>query len=197
MVFVITAPSGTGKTTLLQKLLAGDPRLKFSISYTTRPPRPEEVPGRDYFFVTPEEFRLLREAGALVEWVEQFGYGYGTSRQWMEETLAAGYDVIFDIETRGARALKKEFPQGTFIFILPPSLEQLKRRLEVRGDLQPAELAHRLKQGRAELADVHRYDFVVVNDELDVALDQLRAIVTACRCRTLFLWPQLQPRFIT
>ncbi len=196
MVFVITAPSGTGKTTLLQKLLAGDPRLKFSISYTTRPPRPGEVPGRDYFFVTPEEFRLLREAGALVEWVEQFGYGYGTSRQWVEEPLAAGYDVIFDIETRGARALKKEFPQGTFIFILPPSLEQLKRRLEVRGDLQPGELAHRLKQGRAELADVHRYDFVVVNDELDVALDQLRAIVTAARCRTPLLWPQLQPRFL-
>jgi guanylate kinase len=195
MVFVITAPSGTGKTTLLKKLLAGDPRLKFSISFTTRPPRPGEVPGRDYFFVTPEEFRLLREAGALVERVEQFGYGYGTSRQWVEETLAAGYDVIFDIETRGARALKKEFPQGTFIFILPPSLEQLKRRLGVRGDLNPAELAHRLKQGRAELADVHWYDFVVVNDELDVALDQLRAIVTAARCRTPLLWPQLQPRF--
>jgi len=195
MVFVITAPSGTGKTTLLQKLLAGDPRLKFSISYTTRPPRPGEVPGRDYFFVTPEEFQRLRDAGALVEWVEQFGYGYGTSRQWVEETLAAGYDVIFDIETRGARALKKEFPQGTFIFILPPSLEQLKRRLEVRGVLQPGELAHRLKRGRVELADVHRYDFVVVNDELDVALDQLRAIVTACRCRTPLLWPQLQPRF--
>jgi len=195
MVFVITAPSGTGKTTLLQKLLAGDPRLKFSISYTTRPPRPGEVPGRDYFFVTPEEFRLLREAGALVEWVEQYGYAYGTSRQWVEETLTAGYDVIFDIETRGARALKKEFPHGTFIFILPPSLEQLKRRLEVRGDLQPGELARRLKQGRVELAEVHRYDFVVVNDELDVALDQLRAIVTACRCRTSLLWPQLQPRF--
>ena len=91
MVFVITAPSGTGKTTLLQKLLAGDPRLKFSISYTTRPPRPGEVPGRDYFFVTPEEFRLLREAGALAEWVEQFGYGYGTSasgwrRPWPQAT---------------------------------------------------------------------------------------------------------------
>jgi guanylate kinase len=195
MVFVITAPSGTGKTTLLQKLLAGDPRLKFSISYTTRSPRPGEVPGRDYFFVTPEEFRRLRDAGALVEWVEQFGYGYGTSRQWVAETLNSGADVVFDIETRGARALKKEFPQGTFIFILPPSLEQLKRRLEVRGDLNPAELAHRLKQGRAELAEVHRYDFVVVNDELDVALDQLRAIVKACRCRTPLLWPQLQPRF--
>jgi guanylate kinase len=195
MVFVITAPSGTGKTTLLQKLLAGDSRLKFSISYTTRPPRPGEVPGRDYFFVSPEEFRRLREAGALVEWVEQFGYGYGTSRQWVQENLAAGDDVIFDLETRGARALKGEFPQATFIFILPPSLEQLKRRLEVRGDLKPGELAHRLEQGRAELAEAHWYDFVVVNDELAVALDQLRAIVAAARCRTSLLWPQLQPRF--
>jgi guanylate kinase len=196
MVFVITAPSGTGKTTLLKKLLAGDPRLKFSISYTTRPPRPGEVPGRDYFFVTSEEFRRLREAGALVEWVEQFGYGYGTSRQWVAESLAAGDDVIFDIEVRGARALKAEFPQATFIFILPPSLDQLKRRLEVRGDLKPGELARRLEQGRAELAEVHWYDFVVVNDELDVALDQLRAIVTAERCRTSRLWSQLQPRFL-
>ncbi len=195
MVFVITAPSGTGKTTLLKKLLASDPRLRFSISYTTRPPRPGEVPGEDYFFVSPEEFRRLRDAGALVEWVEQFGYGYGTSRQWVEETLAAGVDVIFDIETRGARALKQEFPQGTFVFILPPSLEQLELRLQVRGDLDPGELHRRLQQGRSELAEVPWYDFVVVNDDLAEALGQLQAIVKAGRCRTSFLWPQLAPRF--
>jgi len=194
-VFIVTAPSGTGKTTLLKKLLVGDPRLKFSISYTTREPRPGEIPGRDYFFVSPEEFRRLREGGALVEWVEQFDYGYGTSRQWLEETLAAGHDVIFDIETRGARALKREFPQGTFIFILPPSLEQLERRLQLRGDLGPAELHRRLEQGRAELAEVHWYDFVVVNDDLAEALDQLQAIIKAGRCRTQLLWPQLKDRF--
>jgi guanylate kinase len=195
IVFVITAPSGTGKTTLLKQLLAGDQRLKFSISYTTREPRPGEVAGKDYFFVTPEEFRRLRDTGALVEWVEQFGYGYGTSRRWVEETLAAGGDVIFDIETRGARALKGEFPDATFIFILPPSLEQLQRRLQLRGDLPPEELARRLEQGRAELKEVQRYDYLVVNDDLEVALEQLQAIVKARRCRTALVWPELKPRF--
>jgi guanylate kinase len=172
-VFVITAPSGTGKTTLLKKLLAADPRLRFSISYTTREPRPGEVPGRDYFFVTPEGFRRLRDTGAL----------------------AGGADLIFDIETRGARALKQAFPQGTFVFVLPPSLEQLQLRLEMRGDLGPGELARRLQQGRGELAEVPWYDFVVVNDDLAVALDQLQAIVTAARCRTALLWPQIKSRF--
>jgi guanylate kinase len=195
IVFVITAPSGTGKTTLLKELLAGDNRLKFSISYTTREPRPGEVPGQDYFFVTAEEFRRLRDTGALVEWVEQFGYGYGTSRAWVKETLAAGCDVIFDIETRGARALKREFPDATLIFILPPSPEQLERRLQLRGDLAPEELQRRLAQGREELAQVPWYDFVVVNDDLTVALEQLRAIVTARRSSTGVLWPRLKPRF--
>jgi guanylate kinase len=195
ILFVITAPSGTGKTTLLKKLLAGDQRLKFSISYTTREPRPGEVPGRDYFFVTPEEFRRLRDTGALAEWVEQFGYGYGTARRWVEETLAAGYDVVFDIEPRGARALKQAFPDATLIFILPPSLEQLERRLQLRGDLAPAELHRRLEQGRAELQEVPWYDFVVVNDDLAQALGQLQAIVRARRCRTDLLWPELKPRF--
>jgi len=195
IVFVITAPSGTGKTTLLKQLLAGDNRLQFSISYTTREPRPGEVPGQDYFFVTAEEFRRLRNTGALVEWVEQFGYGYGTSREWVAETLAAGRDVIFDIETRGARALKREFPDATLIFILPPSPEQLERRLQLRGDLAPEELQRRLAQGREELAQVPWYDFVVVNDDLAVALEQLRAIVTARRSSTGVLWPRLKPRF--
>jgi guanylate kinase len=195
IVFVITAPSGTGKTTLLKQLLAGDQRLKFSISYTTREPRPGEVPCKDYFFVTADEFRRLKDTGALVEWVEQFGYGYGTSRAWVKETLAAGCDVIFDIETRGARALKREFPDATLIFILPPSPEQLERRLQLRGDLAPEELQRRLAQGREELAQVPWYDFVVVNDDLTVALEQLRAIVTARRSSTGVLWPRLKPRF--
>jgi guanylate kinase len=195
IVFVITAPSGTGKTTLLKQLLAGDQRLQFSISYTTREPRPGEVPGQDYFFVTADEFQRLKDRGALVEWVEQFGYGYGTSREWVQETLTAGRDVIFDLEPRGARALKREFPEATLIFILPPSLEQLERRLKLRGDLAPEELQRRLAQGREELAQVPWYDFVVVNDDLAAALEQLRAIVTARRLSTGVLWPRLKPRF--
>jgi guanylate kinase len=194
-IFVITAPSGTGKTTLLKALLAADPRLRFSISFTTRPPRPGEIPGRDYFFVSPEEFQRLKEQGDLVEWVEQFGYEYGTSREWIRETVATGVDLIFDLDSRGARALKDDFPQGTFIFILPPSLEALEQRLRHRGDLGAEELTHRLEQGRAELQEVHWFDFLVINDDLSQALESLRAIVQAARCRTSRVWPELASKF--
>jgi guanylate kinase len=195
-IFVITAPSGTGKTTLLKPLMAADPRLRFSISYTTRPMRPGEVEGQDYFFVSPAEFRRLRDSGVLVEWVEQFGYEYGTSREWVREMVQAGADLVFDLDYRGARALKQEFPQATLIFILPPSWEQLARRLEVRGQMEPAEMARRLENGRAELQEVHWYDYLVINDDLPTALAQLQAIVAAARCRTSQLWPDLAPRFL-
>ena len=195
-IFIITAPSGTGKTTLLKPLMAADARLRFSISYTTRPRRTSEVDGKDYFFVSPEEFRRLRDAGALAEWVEQFGYGYGTSREWVLETVRGGGDLIFDLDSRGARALKGEFPQGTLIFILPPSLEELKRRLQGRGGLDPEELERRLANGRAELKEAHWYDYLVINDDKAAALAQLQAIVTAARCRTSQLWPELAPRYL-
>ena len=192
-VFVITAPSGTGKTTLLKQLMAADPRLRFSISYTTRPPRPSEVDGRDYFFVSPEEFPRLRDPGALAEWVEQFGYAYGTSRQWVQEMVRARGDVVFDIESRGAKALKGEFPQGTFIFILPPSLGGTGAAPARPGRMDPEELARRLANGRAEVQEASWYDYLVINDDLATALSQLQAIVAAARCRTSQLWPHLAP----
>lgn len=194
-IFVVSAPSGTGKTTLLKALMARDPRLRFSISYTTRPPRPGEVPGQDYFFISPEEFNRLRDSGSLVEWVEQFGYGYGTSREWILKILAEGRDLVFDIDTRGARALKESFPQGTFIFILPPTLKELERRLKGRGNMEPEELARRLEQGRAELREIRWYDYLVINAEIPRALEQLRAIVFAARCRASRVWPRLEPLF--
>ena len=195
-IFIITAPSGTGKTTLLKPLMAADPRLQFSISYTTRPRRPSEVDGKDYFFVSPEEFRRLRDQGALAEWVEQFGYGYGTSRDWVLDMVRGGGDLIFDLDSRGARALKHEFLQGTLIFILPPSLTELERRLQGRGGLDPEELARRLTNGRAELKEAHWYDYLVINDDRATVLSQLQAIVAAARCRTSQLWPQLAPRYL-
>lgn len=195
VILVVTAPSGTGKTTLLKKLLAADPRLKFSVSYTTRRPRPGETPGRDYFFVSPAEFHRLKDRGGLVEWVEQFGYWYGTSREWVEQTLAQDLDLVFDIETRGARSLKAAFPEAVLIFILPPSLAALESRLRGRGDLEPLELARRLEEGRAEFQEVPWYDFLVVNDDLEQALSGLQAIVSAVRCRTSHLWAQLAPQF--
>ena len=194
-IFVVSAPSGTGKTTLLKALMATDSRLRFSISYTTRPPRPGEVPGQDYFFISPEEFSRLRDCGSLVEWVEQFGYGYGTSREWILKILAEGRDLVFDIDTRGARALKESFPQGTFIFLLPPTLKELERRLKGRGDMEPEELARRLEQGRAEVKEIRWYDYLVINAEIPRALEQLRAIVVAARCRASRVWPRLEPLF--
>jgi len=195
-IFIITAPSGTGKTTLLKPLMAADPRLRFSISYTTRPRRPSEVDGKDYFFVSPAEFRRLRDAGALAEFVEQFGYGYGTSREWVLDMVQKGGDLIFDLDSRGARALKHEFPQATLIFILPPSLEELERRLHGRGGLDPEELARRLANGRAELKEAFWYDYLVINDDKSTALADLKAIIQAARCRTSQLWPDLASRYL-
>jgi guanylate kinase len=194
-IFVVTAPSGTGKTTLLKNLMAADPRLRFSISYTTRSPRPGEVSGRDYFFVSPEQFRSLRDSSALAEWVEQFGYSYGTSKEWIVQALESGQDLVFDLDTRGARALKESFPQATLIFVIPPDFQELERRLKGRGDLDPQELARRLEQGRAELKEIPWYDYLVVNADLSLAREQLRAIVTAARCRAGRVWPSLEALF--
>jgi guanylate kinase len=194
-VYVVSAPSGAGKTTLLKRLLAATPGLCFSVSLTTRAPRSQEAHGREYFFVTPEEFLAIREGGGLLEWVEQFGHFYGTSRDYVSQSLAEGCGVIFDIDVRGAKALKKTFPRATFIFVLPPSLEVLEQRLRNRGEMPPEELARRLAQGRAEVGEAHWYDFLVVNDRLDEALAQIQAIVLAGRCRTSRLWPRLAERF--
>lgn len=197
-IFVVSAPSGAGKSTLIKEIMAADPRLRFSISFTTRSPRPGEIPGEDYFFVSPEEFRDLKARGGLVEWVEQFGHSYGTSRAWVMEHLAAGEDLLFDLEPRGARQLKSHFPEAVSIFVLPPSLQVLRERLAGRHrDINPAELAARLEQGRAELQEVTWYDFLVINDEFTQALELLKAIIAASRCRTSRLWPRLVPSFRT
>lgn len=194
-IFVISAPSGAGKSTLIQRLLAADSRLKFSVSYTTRPPRPGEVPGVDYHFISHEDFLRLRDSGGLVEWVEQFGHFYGTGVEWVRRTIHAGADALLDLEPRGARAIKSLFPAAVLIFILPPSLEELERRLSARGGLSPRELAQRLAQGREELKQASQYDYLVVNDDLDKADADLRAILTAARLRSGILWPHLAARF--
>lgn len=194
-IYIVSAPSGAGKTTLLKRLLAADPGLRFSISYTTRPPRTQETHGQEYFFVSQEEFLRLRDQGGLLEWVEQFGHFYGTSRDYVDQSLAAGYGVVFDIDVRGAKALKKKFPYATFIFILPPSLEILEQRLQDRGELSSEELARRLEQGRGEVGEAHWYDYLVVNEHLDEALAELQAVIRANRCRTPRVWPRLASRF--
>lgn len=193
--YIVSAPSGAGKTTLLRRVLAEIPDLRFSVSYTTRPPRPQEEHGRDYFFVTPEEFLRLRAEGEFLEWVEQFGYFYGTSRQFVHQALSAGCGVVFDIDVRGAKALKKTYPYAVYIFVLPPDFQVLEQRLRERGALSEAELQNRLAQGRREVEEAHWYDYLVLNDRLEEAVARLKAIVMAQRCRTPRLWPVLSARF--
>lgn len=192
-IFVISGASGSGKTTLVQALQAGDAGLRFSVSYTTRPPRLGEVDGRDYCFVSEEEFVQLIRNDLLVEYVQQFGHYYGTSRTWIDQALKGHQDILFDVEIRGAKALKEYCPQGTFIFILPPTLEVLKSRLRRRGNLPEAELQERLARVRQEVQEAPWYDYLVVNDELAEAAARLQAIVTAARCRSGVLWPTLSP----
>ncbi len=192
-IFVISGASGAGKTTLVRALQAGDPSLRFSISYTTRPPRPGEVDGRDYCFVSEEEFGQLIRDGSLVEYVHQFGHYYGTSRLWIDQALRGRQDILFDVEIHGAKALKEHCPQGIFIFILPPTPAVLEQRLRDRGHLPEAELQQRLARVRQEVQEAPWYDYLVVNDNLTEATRRLQAIVTAARSRAPILWPTLSP----
>ncbi len=192
-IFVISGASGAGKTTLVRALQANDPNLRFAVSYTTRPPRPGEVDGRDYCFVSEEEFDRLIRAGLLVEYVHQFGYYYGTSQTWLDQALKGHQDILFDVEIHGARALKERCPLGIFIFILPPTPAVLEGRLRNRGSLPEGELQQRLARVRQEVQEAPWYDYLVVNDDLSQATRQLQAIVTAARCRSDILWSTLSP----
>jgi guanylate kinase len=192
-IFVVSGASGSGKTTLVKALQASDPRLRFSVSYTTRPPRPGEVDGRDYCFVKEEDFQGLLREGLLVEYIEQFGHYYGTSRTWIDQALKGSQDIVFDVEIHGAKALKEHFPQGNFIFILPPSLASLEQRLRDRSSLPETELQQRLARVRQEVQETPWYDYAIINDILSEAVQRLQAIVTAARCRTSVIWPPVQP----
>jgi guanylate kinase len=194
-IFVVSGASGSGKTTLVRALQAGDPEVRFAISYTTRPARPGEVDGRDYCFVSTEEFTQLIRDGLLVEYVQQFGHYYGTSRTWIDQALTGTRDILFDVEIHGAKALKEHFPQGNFIFILPPSLRVLEERLRDRGNVPETELRQRLDRARQEVQEATWYDYLIINDDLADALSRLQAIVTAARCRTSHMWPPLKPHW--
>lgn len=176
--FVISAPSGAGKTTLLKPILASLPALAFSVSHTTRKPRTGEVKGKDYFFVESEGFAALREEGDFLEWAEVHGNFYGTSRRAVEAQLATGQDVILDIDVQGAQQLRarKDLP-ATFIFIAPPSLVELERRLTGRQTEEAATIALRLQNARQELRAIDQYDYLIVNDNLEQAQSMLTAII--------------------
>ncbi|MBI4913570.1 MAG: guanylate kinase [Acidobacteria bacterium] len=180
-VFVLSAPSGAGKSTLARRLVRETPGLIFSTSFTTRAPRPGERQGQDYFFVDDPTFdRMVAEEG-FVEWVRVYEHRYGTGRAWLEKTLASGVDVLLDIETTGALNIRRAIPDATMIFLLPPSAQELERRLRGRGSDGEEQIAGRLRHARHEMELFEAYDYLVVNDDLDLAFRKLQGVVLAVR----------------
>lgn len=180
---VISAPSGSGKTTLVKRLLAAMGGLRFSVSYTTRPPRRGEKNGRDYFFVSKKEFRRMIAAGEFVEWAEIVGQLYGTARKPLRAAQMAGQDVLLDIDVQGHRQVRRKLPEAVSIFILPPSYPELERRLRRRSSDTPEMIKRRLANARREIGSWPKYDYLVVNDRLAAATRALRDVVEAARLR--------------
>lgn len=181
---VVSAPSGAGKSSICQRLLALCPEMQFSVSYTSRPPRPNEVNGQDYHFISREDFQTRIAQGEFVEWVENFDHYYGTSVRQMQETLARGMDLLLDIEPRGAKTVKENFKDGVFVFVLPPTLKELRDRLKKRGHESDEAIQKRFAQAASEIKEVSWYDYTIFNDDLDTAVSQLKAIYMAEKCRT-------------
>jgi guanylate kinase len=182
--FVVSAPSGTGKSTLARRLLDGVPRLEFSVSYTTRRKRPGETDGREYHFVDDDTFDRMAAAGEFLEWAEVFGCRYGTGRAATERVLATGLDLLLDIDVQGAGHVRESDVEAVSIFVLPPDFATLESRLRLRGSEREAEVQRRLGQARREANEFSHYDYVVVNDDIERATKELRAIVRAERART-------------
>jgi guanylate kinase len=191
--YVISAPSGAGKTSLIKALLGRDPGLHLSVSYTTRPPRPGEIDGVHYHFVAPERFQGMVAAGAFLEHAKVFGNWYGTAEAALRNELAAGRDLILEIDWQGAHQVRQRFPEAVGIFILPPDVATLDARLRGRGQDNAAVIAGRMAQARTEIAHHLDYDYLVVNDRFDVALDDLAAIVRARRLLHPIRGPLLGP----
>lgn len=180
---VVSAPSGTGKTSICREFLKIYPNAKFSVSYTTRPRRAGEVQGEDYYFISKESFKERIVQGEFAEWVENYGHLYGTSRKTMKDFLDKGADIILDIEPRGAKTLKQSYPRGVFVFILPPSISELKARLSKRGAENDVAMKKRLEAAMDEIREVAWYDYVIFNDKLELAVYYLGAIYVAEKSR--------------
>ncbi|MCX7913054.1 MAG: guanylate kinase [Thermodesulfovibrionales bacterium] len=181
IIFIISAPSGTGKTTLCHKLLNVCDGLKISISYTTRKPRGKEINGVDYFFVTQEEFLKMIEANEFLEWATVHGNLYGTVKKVIDDYIMEGRDVLLDIDVQGGKIIKNKIPDAVAIFLLPPSLEILERRLKNRMTENDAVISQRLAKAKDEIKEYRHYDYVVVNDVLEESLLQLKSIIQAER----------------
>lgn len=181
--YILSAPSGAGKTSLVKALLAQDPQLVVSVSHTTRARRPGEVGGQDYNFVSMDAFNELIEQGQFLEYAEVFGNKYGTSQQWVREQLSAGKDVILEIDWQGAEQVRRLMPEAVTVFILPPSRAALRERLTNRGQDSDAIIAGRMSAAVSEMSHYPEYDYLVINDQFEVALDQLASLFKARRLR--------------
>ena len=179
--FVVVAPSGAGKTSLVSALLGEEPRIRLSVSFTTRAPRPGEADGRDYHFVSRERFEAMVAAGDFLEHANVYGNLYGTARSAVAAQLAAGDDVMLEIDWQGARQVRALFPGLVGIFILPPSVDALRARLTARGKDSPEVIARRLAAAREDISHVLEFEYIIVNDRFDAALADLRSVVRAAR----------------
>ncbi len=190
MIYVISGPSGCGKSTLIKTLMARLPGLQFSVSHTTRPRRPDEVEGQDYYFIVREEFEKMKNGGAFLEWAEVHGFFYGTSLEEVNKKSRLG-DLILDIDVQGAHQVKMKLPAARFVFVVPPSYPELERRLKQRKTESPEAVALRLKNARREILESAIFDYLVINGDLNQALDELKAVILADRC----LFQQRQKEF--
>ena len=181
---IISAPSGAGKTSLIKALVEQEPRVEVLVSHTTRPQRPGETEGVNYFFVTTDTFQEMREAGAFFESAEVFGHFYGTSLTQLESRLADGADVILEIDWQGAQQVRDLLPDSAWLFILPPSIEALKTRLQTRGQDNADTIDVRMRAARDEMSHWDEADYLIINDDFDSALEELRALVRSLRLRT-------------
>lgn len=183
LLFIVSGPSGAGKGTICKKILSENIGLNYSVSATTRPARPGEKDGANYFFLSLEEFcRTVNEDGFL-EWAKIYDNYYGTPRKFVEESLARGRDMILEIDIQGAKQIRAKFPEGIFIFILPPSMEELRNRLVKRGSESEDVLLKRLACAAEELSYANQYDYIVVNDLVEEATNKIKSIIIAERCR--------------
>jgi len=184
LILIISAPSGAGKTTLCNHLLQRFPAIRESISYTTRSPRPGEVDGKDYFFVPRERFLAMVEEDAFAEWAEVHGNLYGTALTTLEHARRNGIDLVLDIDCQGAMKLKENFEGGVYVFVLPPSMDELRRRLESRSSDSQEVIDRRIKRASEEIREARWYDYIIINDLFEKAFEELSSIVTAHSLKT-------------
>ena len=183
VLFIVSAPSGAGKTSLVKALLEAEHEVKLSVSYTTRPARPGEMNGRDYHFVAPPEFARMLEAGEFLENAVIYGNRYGTSRKWIAEQLKHGWDILLEIDWQGAQQVRKLMAGNVSVFILPPSLEVLEQRLKGRSQDSPEVVARRLAAARQEIGHVGEFDYVIINEDFNRAAQDLISIIRAERLK--------------